>query len=80
MLYTFLYNILAYYFSIVAANALTSAAISGFDARETVFVDDSPQNLEGAAKLGITPILIAANPASDVETSYRKIHSLSELL
>ena len=52
----------------------------GRDARETVFVDDSPQNLEGAAKLGITPILIAANPASDVDTPYRKIHSLSELL
>ena len=52
----------------------------GRDARETAFVDDSPQNLEGAAKLGITPILIAANPASDVDTPYRKIHSLSELL
>lgn len=51
----------------------------GCDARETAFVDDSPQNLEGAAKLGITPILIAANPASDVETPYRKIHALSEL-
>ena len=38
------------------------------------------QNLEGAAALGITPILIAANPASDVETSFMKIHSLSELL
>ena len=52
----------------------------GRDARETVFVDDSPENLEGAAKLGITPILIAANPASDVEMPYCKIHSLSELL
>ena len=52
----------------------------GRDARETGFVDDSPQNLEGAAKLGITPILIAANPASDVETPYKKIRALSELL
>ena len=52
----------------------------GCDARETAFVDDSPENLAGAAKLGITPILIAANPASDVDTPYRKIHSLSELL
>ena len=51
----------------------------GVDARETVFVDDSPENLEGAAKLGITPILIAANPASDVEMPYCKIHALSEL-
>ena len=38
----------------------------GRSAKETVFIDDSPQNLEGAAELGITPILIAANPASDV--------------
>ena len=52
----------------------------GHDAKDTVFIDDSPQNLEGAAKLGITPILIAANPASDVETPYRKIRSLSELI
>ena len=52
----------------------------GRDARECVFADDSPENLEGAAKLGITPILIAANPASDLETPYRKIYSLSELL
>lgn len=52
----------------------------GRSAKETVFIDDSPQNLEGAAELGITPILIAANPASDVETPYRKIRSLSELI
>ena len=52
----------------------------GHDAEDTVFIDDSPQNLEGAAKLGITPILIAANPASDVEIPYRKIYSLSELI
>ena len=52
----------------------------GRPAKETVFIDDSPQNLAGAAELGITPILIAANPASDVETPYAKIHSLSELL
>ena len=52
----------------------------GHDASETVFIDDSPRNLTGAAELGITPILIAANPASDVETPYAKIRSLSELL
>ena len=52
----------------------------GCAASETVFIDDGPQNLEGAAKLGITPVLIAANPASDVETPYLKSHSLSELL
>jgi putative hydrolase of the HAD superfamily len=52
----------------------------GHDAKETVFVDDSPCNLDGAAEIGITPILIAANPTSDVDTPYRKIHSLSELI
>lgn len=52
----------------------------GFPAKDTVFIDDSPKNLEGASKLGITPILIAANPASDVDSPYLKIHSLSELL
>ena len=52
----------------------------GHDAKETVFIDDSPCNLDGAAEIGITPILIAANPASDVDTPYRKIHSLSELI
>lgn len=52
----------------------------GHAAEKTVFIDDVPQNLAGAAELGITPILIAANPASDVETPYAKIRSLSELL
>lgn len=52
----------------------------GVPASDTVFIDDSLQNLEGAAKLGITPILIAANPASNVESPYLKIHALSELL
>ena len=52
----------------------------GCDAKETVFIDDSPVNLEGAASVGITPILIAANPSSDVDTPYLKIHSLSELI
>ena len=53
---------------------------SGHDAEETVFIDDYPPNLEGAAEVGITPILIAANPESDVATPFIKIHSLSELL
>ena len=52
----------------------------GVSAKDTVFIDDSLKNLEGAEKLGITPILIAANPASDVDSPYLKIHSLSELL
>ena len=52
----------------------------GVPAKDTIFIDDSLKNLEGAEKLGITPILIAANPASDVDSPYLKIHSLSELL
>ncbi len=52
----------------------------GCDAKKTVFIDDRPQNLEGAAKFGIAPVLIAANPASDIETQYPRIRSLSELL
>ena len=53
---------------------------SGVPAEETVFIDDSPRNLEGAAALGIFPILIAANPASDVETSFLKIRDLRDLI
>ena len=49
-------------------------------AEKTVFIDDAVRNLDGAAALGITPILIAANPASDVETGYTKIRDLRELI
>ena len=55
-------------------------AKSGVSAGETVFIDDSVANLDGASALGICPILIAANPASDVETSYLKIKDLRELI
>jgi len=53
---------------------------SGVSAEETVFIDDSIPNLDGAAALGIFPILIAANPASDVETTYLKIKDLRNLI
>lgn len=52
----------------------------GVPAEETVFIDDVVRNLDGAAALGITPILIAANPDADVETNYLKIHDLGELI
>ena len=52
----------------------------GVPAEKTVFIDDAVRNLDGAAALWITPILIAANPASDVETSYTKIRDLRELI
>ena len=48
--------------------------------RKPFFIDDAVRNLDGAAALGITPILIAANPASDVKTDYLKIHDLRELI
>ena len=59
---------------------LDALAQCGAPAEETVFIDDSVRNLEGAAAIGIAPILIAANPASDVETSYLKIRDLRELI
>ena len=52
----------------------------GVPAEETVFIDDSVRNLDGAAALGITPILIAANPDADVDTAYLKIRDLRELI
>ena len=53
---------------------------AGVPAEKTVFIDDSIRNLEGAAALGITPILIAANPAADADTSFLKIRDLRELI
>ena len=53
---------------------------SGVSPDEAVFIDDSVHNLEGAAALGILPILIAANPEADVETSFLKIKDLRELI
>ena len=53
---------------------------SGVPAEETVFIDDSVRNLEGAAALGITPILINAGPGSDAETAFPKIRDLRELI
>ena len=53
---------------------------SGVSATETVFIDDNLRNLDGAAALGIMPVLIAANPKSDVATSYLKIRDLRELI
>ncbi len=52
----------------------------GVPAEETVFIDDAVHNLDGAAALGITPILIAANPEADVETNYTKIRDLRDLI
>lgn len=51
----------------------------GVPAEETVFIDDSVPNLDGAAALGILPVLIAAGPAADADTAYLKIRDLREL-
>ena len=53
---------------------------SGIPAEKTVFIDDNVRNLEGAAAQGIMPILIAADPEADVETSFLKIRDLRELI
>ncbi len=52
----------------------------GVPAGKTVFIDDAVRNLDGAAALGIAPVLIAANPVSDVETNYPKIRDLRDLI
>ncbi len=53
---------------------------SGVSPEEAVFIDDSVRNLEGAAALGITPILIAYDSDHDMETSCLKVRDLRELI
>lgn len=53
---------------------------AGCDPSKAVFIDDLEMNLDGASKLGITPILIARIPKKDVDTKYSKIYTLKELL
>ncbi len=53
---------------------------AGCDPKETVFIDDRPANLAAAEKMGITPILIAAEPGTDTNCPYEKIDSLTELI
>ena len=59
---------------------LDALAKSGVSGEEAAFIDDAPRNLDGAAELGILPVLIAANPASDADTPYLKIKDLRELI
>ena len=59
---------------------LDALAKSGVSAGDTAFIDDSVPNLDGAAALGIFPVLIAAHPAPDTETSYLKLRDLRELI
>ena len=52
----------------------------GEPAEKTAFIDDVPDNLEGAAALGITPILIAAEPGEPPKTRFPVIRDLRELI
>jgi FMN phosphatase YigB (HAD superfamily) len=47
---------------------------------QTVFIDDGVENLEGAEKCGIQPVLIAAGPNAEYSDKYPIINKLSELL
>jgi putative hydrolase of the HAD superfamily len=46
---------------------------------QTVFIDDGVENLEGAEKCGIQPVLITAKPNSESSDKYPCINKLSEL-
>ena len=47
---------------------------------QTVFIDDCVENLEGAEKCGIQPVLITAKPNTESSSKYPCINKLSELL
>ena len=47
---------------------------------QTVFIDDSVENLEGAEKCGIQPVLITAKPDAESSDKYPSIKKLSKLL
>lgn len=51
----------------------------GLRAEETVFIDDCAANLDGAARLGIGTVLIAANPEAVIPEGYTVIESVSQL-
>lgn len=58
-------------------DALAKAGCKGEDA---VFIDDVIANLEGAAMLGITPIMITAHESPVIPDNMTVIKSLAELL
>ena len=47
---------------------------------QTIFIDDGVENLEGAEKCGIQPVLITAKPHAESGGKYPSIKKLSELL
>jgi len=52
----------------------------GYDPKDTVFIDDIIENLEGAECFGITPILITSKYECVPETKFHKINCLSDLI
>ena len=59
---------------------LDALAQCNVSAGQTVFVDDDPDNLNGAATFGIVPILITTNPTVNHNVAFCKIQTLKELL
>ncbi len=51
----------------------------GLAPEETVFIDDSEENLDGAAACGIRPVLIRAKPGSQSSGKYPSISHVSEI-
>lgn len=52
----------------------------GCKPNETVFIDDLIENLDASSRLGIESIHACMNKETDVECSYPKIYSLSDLI
>ena len=52
----------------------------GVPAQETIFIDDIERNLDGAAALGINPVLITYKPGAIPSEKYPSIARVSDLL
>lgn len=52
----------------------------GLPPEETIFIDDSVENLLAAEKMGVTPVLIQAKPDFDTSGDMACIKKISELL
>lgn len=52
----------------------------GITPEEAIFVDDSESNLQAAEEFGMIPILIDVYDTKDLESKYKIIHSISELI
>lgn len=52
----------------------------GITPEEAIFVDDSESNLKAAEEFGMIPILIDVYDTKDLESKYKIIHSISELI